>query len=438
MHKGTTAVALLMLATALGRAASDARAGEARVAEAPAEVRAGEARLPLDLRRALEDGFAGSYDEANAGWGRGDKHLDADAVELSLTRAQAGDETARDRARATLDAAMNLIDPASGGVAPSSAAPHWRSPRPKRPLAAQASALRAWAQAFALWGFAQDAQAARGVVRFLDAALTTPDGAFSAGAGARKAIEVRHSGAAIEALIAFADATGDDKLLARARRAALAVLERRAAPGGGFRRGEPPGPAAFDETLAMGKAFLALHGATAEPAWLARAASAAQALEGLAPAPAGKVEGNVRLARFANLLFQWTGDQRHRALSLRGFRAVLDAPPDPAGPPQPALLLAADELSRPPLHVTVVGRPDDPAARALYAAARRYPVRYKRTDLWDRAQGPLANSAVQFPPLRSAAAFLCSQTSCSLPIAKPEDLARAADRLARAAAARGP
>ncbi|GAC1603834.1 MAG: hypothetical protein NVS4B10_16540 [Myxococcales bacterium] len=77
-------------------------------------------------------------------------------------------------------------------------------------------------------------------------------------------------------------------------------------------------------------------------------------------------------------------------------------------------------------------------ARALYAAARRYPVRYKRTDLWDRAQGPLANSAVQFPPLRSAAAFLCSQTSCSLPIAKPEDLARAADRLAHAAAARGP
>jgi uncharacterized protein len=393
-------------------------------------------KFPPELRQELEHRFAAAYDEQNAGWARGEKLLDADAVELSLVRAHQGDETARDRARAALDAATNLIDPATGGIARSSSSSDWRAPPgPDKPLAAQADALRAYALAFALWRFPQDEQAARGVVRYLDRFLTAPTGGFYAGQGAARRIHAREDGLAIEGLAALADATGDVELLRRAREAARFVLANRGAPGGGFRRGEAPGPASLGDTLAMGAAFLSLYGATAEPEWLARASDAAQVLEGL---PAGTVAESAGLARFANLLSHWTGEERHRALAFRALRLLLAVPPDPAGPPQPAVLLAADELARPPLHITVAGRPDDPAARALYAAARRTPGRYKRTDLWDRTAGPLRNTAVQFPSVKAAAAFICSQTSCSLPISKPADLERAADRLAHAPSAQTP
>jgi uncharacterized protein YyaL (SSP411 family) len=383
--------------------------------------------LPPELRRELEQRFAAAYDEANAGWSRGEKRLDPEAVELSLVRAYQGAETARDRARATLDAATKLIDPASGGIARSSSASNWRAPVPERTLAAQADALRAYALAFALWRFPQDEQIARGVVRYLDRSLASPTGAFLADRGAARRVPARENGAVIEGLAALADATGDVEALARARRAARFVLAHRGTPGGGFRGGEGQGPAALADTLAMGAAFLALYGATAEPEWLDHAGDAAQALEGF---PAGTVAESAGLARFANLLSQWTGEERHRALAFRALRMLQAAAAEPEGPPQPALLLAADELSRPPLHITVAGRFDDPAARALYAAARRIPFRYKRTDLWDRTAGPLRNTAVQFPPVKAAAAFICSETSCSLPIKDPADLAQAADRAA--------
>jgi uncharacterized protein len=415
----------ILLATA--GAATLAQPADPGLAKAPA--------FPPELRQAFEQRFAAAYDEENAGWTRGEKLLDADAVELSLVRARQGDETARDRARATLDAATNLIDPASGGIARCSSANNWRAPCPDKPLAAQADALRAYALAFALWGFHQDEQAARGVVRYLDRFLTSPAGGLYAGHGAARRIHARENGAAIEGLVALADATGDAELLARARKAARFVLAHRGAPGGGFSRGEAPGPATLADTLAMGEAFLSLYGATAEPEWLDRASDAAQALEGLF---AGTVAENAGVMRFANLLWHWTGEERHRALAFRALRQLQAAPPDPAGPPQPAVLLAADELSRPPLHITVVGRATDPAARALYAAARRTQGRYKRTDLWDRAAGPLRNTAVQFPSVKVAAAFICSQTSCSLPISNPQDLERAAESMARAPSARSP
>jgi uncharacterized protein YyaL (SSP411 family) len=277
MHIGTTAALLSFFLAATG-AGVLARQADPMLAGSPT--------LPPELRRELEQRFAAAYDEANAGWTRGEKLLDADAVELSLVRAHQGDETARDRARATLDAATNLIDPASGGIARSSSASNWRAPVPDRTLAAQADALRAYALAFALWRFPQDEQIARGVVRYLDRSLASAAGAFHAGRGAARRVQARDNGAAIEGLAALADATGDLEALARARRAARYVLAHRGAPGGGFRSGEAPGPAALADTLAMGAAFLALYGATAEPEWLERARDAAQALEEL---PGGTV-----------------------------------------------------------------------------------------------------------------------------------------------------
>jgi hypothetical protein len=60
-------------------------------------------------------------------------------------------------------------------------------------------------------------------------------------------------------------------------------------------------------------------------------------------------------------------------------------------------LLADYEVGRPPLHLTVVGPKDDPAARALFEAALQYPSFYKRLEWRDTREGKLLNPDVQYP-----------------------------------------
>lgn len=90
-------------------------------------------------------------------------------------------------------------------------------------------------------------------------------------------------------------------------------------------------------------------------------------------------------------------------------------------------LLADDELRRPPLHVTILGKRDDQAAAALYRAALAHPSSYKRLDWFDPAGPKLANLDVSFPPVKKASAFVCGNGSCSSPLTDVEAL----DRLMR-------
>ena len=62
------------------------------------------------------------------------------------------------------------------------------------------------------------------------------------------------------------------------------------------------------------------------------------------------------------------------------------------------VLLADNEVGRPPLHLTVVGPKDDPAARALFEAA------------------------LQYPSVPRAAAYVYTERTCTAPIFKPEDV----------------
>jgi len=79
-------------------------------------------------------------------------------------------------------------------------------------------------------------------------------------------------------------------------------------------------------------------------------------------------------------------------------------------------LLADRELSRPPLHLTIVGAKAVPQARELFAAALRQPAPYKRVEWWDEKEGPLPNPDVEYPKFDRAAAFVCTERRCSAPI----------------------
>jgi uncharacterized protein YyaL (SSP411 family) len=243
----------------------------------------------------------------------------------------------------------------------------------------------------------------------------------------------------VQALVALHAASGEDAYLDEALTAARWILAHRALPGGGFRHDEkdPAGPYLGD-SLAAARAFLALYSATADRAWLIRAEEAAGFIaarfkaDGVpgfvtaAPArasdrPKPQREENVALARFANLLSHYSGKPAHRQMAEDAARYL--AVPDVARRFNTGgVLLADQELGADPIHVTVVGAKDDPAARALLKAALADPAAYKRVELWDRNDGPLPHMDVEYPKLSRVAAFVCAEGRCSAPSYSAEEL----------------
>jgi hypothetical protein len=86
------------------------------------------------------------------------------------------------------------------------------------------------------------------------------------------------------------------------------------------------------------------------------------------------------------------------------------------------VLLAAQELARDPLHVTVVGAKDDQGAALLFRAALALPAAYRRIEWYDASEGPLPNADTPFPELDRAAAFACGNGRCSAPAFAPLEL----------------
>jgi hypothetical protein len=213
------------------------------------------------------------------------------------------------------------------------------------------------------------------------------------------------------------------------------VATHRALPNGGFShdRADPAGPYLGD-TLAMAQAYLALYRASGERADLHATEAALGFIEkhfkmssGYATAQSSDLlpatpefDENVSLARTANLLYQYTGVESYKQMADHAMRFVAAAS-DSHFPP--GTLLAANEVARDPMHVTIVGSMNDPLAMALHRSALSVPISYLRLDWYDPRQGPPTRDDVAYPQLRTAAAFLCSNGSCSSPITDPPKLA---------------
>jgi hypothetical protein len=391
------------------------------------------------------------------------KFLDRDSVEYAMDRALAGDEWEANLARRTLDAARALFDPVWGGVYQYSTFGDWQHPHYEKLATVQAQYLRIYALASAAWQRPQDRQAVHEIRRYLDGFLRSPEGAYYTSQDAdlrpgehasdyfalddakRRAqglprvdrhIYALQNGQIIEALATWSELAGDATALAQARRAADWILAHRALPGGGFRHDEQDAAGPYlGDTLAMGRAFLALYRATADRVWLTRASAAADFIANhFAQAPAGfvsasgrgpiastpQIDENIALARFANLLARYDGKTEHRALAESALRYLAAPKVAFAEITQPGILLADDELHRDPLHLTVTGAKDDVEAGRLFATLQHLPPWYKRIEWWDRREGPLPYPDVDYPPTRRAAAFVCTENRCSLPLYTPE------------------
>lgn len=433
------------------------------------------ALMPAELRKELEDRYFGQYDAKHGSWGFDQKFLDWGSTEYAMARARGGDQKSEAMARQSLNAQFALIDPAWGGVYQYSTGGVWTEPHFEKIMNFQAGNLRIYALAYDEWHDPAYLKAAKDVHRFLKTFLTSPEGAFytsqnadvidgkhsaeyfSLGDAARrkqgiprvdKHIYSRENGWAIDAVAMLYGATGDQQYLDEAVKAAQWIIEHRAVEGGGFRHdAKDVGGPYLADTLNMTRAFLTLYEVTGDRAWLGRAEAGAKfisatfAAEGggyltsKAPtdrsyAPKPQRDENILLARLMNLLSRYTGNDAYHAMSERAMRYV-SAPMIAKYMPTGATLLADLEYSSDPIHITVVGHKDDPAAQALFHAAAAYPSGYLRLEWWDTREGRLPNPDVQYPELKNAAAFICTGNTCSAPISKPEMVRTRADKLTR-------
>jgi uncharacterized protein YyaL (SSP411 family) len=423
--------------------------------------------MPPALLEKLHKDFDLQYDSDAAGWGFGHKYLDADSVEYAMLLALRGDASAATRVRATLAAEQKLVDPVWGGADQYSVDGNWNEPHFEKLTAVQADVIRIYSLAYAQWSDPASLNTAQSVHAYVTHFLTSPDGAFyvsqdadldpgkdsqayyALGDGARRRqgiprvdrhLYARENGWMIAALCQLYASAGDRTALAQAERAADWVSAHRTLPGGGFRHGEHDAAGPYlSDTLAMGRAFLSLYVVTGDRRWLGRSQAALGFINvefAAAPGPGFMTsrtatdaayrphperDENEQLARYANLLYQYTGDPAAKR-AAEWSMDYLATPAIALRPMAGSILLAEAEFSSDPVHVTIVSAKQDAAATGLFRTALASPSAYKRIEWWDRAEGHPLRTDVEYPQLSRPAAFLCRERSCSLPIFEAQKL----------------
>ena len=434
---------------------------------APALAAASGALLSPAQLAALRKTYTQAYDAKYGGWGSGQKFIDSATMEYTFALiVEERDALAERRARQTLDANLALVDPVWGGVYQYSATGDWRSPHYEKLLSFQADDLRLYAEGYARWHDPRYLRAALGLRHYMTAFLRSPEGAFYVSQDADLSAKMtgeqyyrrdeaarrrlgapkvdtheyaRENGWAIRALCRLYDVTAEAAALVDAAHAADWVLAHRALPRGGFRHDDRDAAGPYlDDTLSMAQAFIALYRSSGERRWLAHAraamdyiaaqfrdarggyfsAPAPAAAAGVFADPARTIEQNAAVARVANMLQRYTADARYRRSALHAVKFLASAAAD-SDTLHTDILLADRELADAPIHITVVGGKSDPAAQALHAAALQYPAGYLQVDWWDRTEGPLPNPEIRYPKLARAAAFACTQNTCSTPVYEP-------------------
>jgi hypothetical protein len=438
----------------------DPTPGPSVVAEAPIQF-ATNAAMPAALVATLHKNFNAQYDASATGWGFGHKYLDADSVEYAMLLALRGDKQSEQRVRATLANEQKLIDPVWGGAYQYSVGGDWDEPHYEKLVGIQADVMRTYSYAYAQWDDPAYLAAAHKIQSYVHNFLTSPEGAFYVSQDAdlvpgehsdkyyalddkgrrRQGVPhvdqhlyARENGWMIQSLCELYAASGDRSALDAALVSAKWVVAHRAIDGGGFRHGDHDAAGPYlGDTLSMGRAFLALYVVTGDRQWLTRAKAAggfiatqfslksepgfatSKSATDAAYHPHPDRDENAQTARFANLLYQYTGDENSKAVAEHAMR-YLATRSIALRPMAGTVLLAETEFTSDPIHVTIVGAANDFTSKQLFTDALAAPSSYKRIELWDPKQSKPVRDDVTYPEMSRPAAFLCRQRSCSTPI----------------------
>jgi len=408
------------------------------------------------MKRHLE-----TYDWQQGSWGHGQKFLDWNNTEWAMRLAKRGDAGEEQMARQTLTQQLNLLDPAWGGVYQYSTDDDWQHPHFEKIMQMQAQDMRIYSMVWSQWHDPTYLHTAEAIHHFLTRFMLDPAGGFYTSMDADlvdgvhsadyfklsdaqrvargipridKHEYARENGWVIGALADLYEYSGDESALSHAIAAANWVRLNRSTNGGGFVHDQADSAFYLGDTLAMGQAFLQLYEVTADRDWLMRAEQAADFISahfirGGEPgimtadvhgsgmfAPQQEFDENVEAARWANLLGYYSGRDADKALAKTAMMWL--ATPEVALRQRVnvgGVLLAGDEMTLPPLHITVIGGKSDVEAGKMFRLAEGVPTFYKRVEWYDLAEGPLPNPDIPYPHFSRPAAFVCTATACSSP-----------------------
>lgn len=427
------------------------------------------------LRTELVARYGKSADREVGGLKTSHKYLDSDTVEYAIRKAAEGDKESEEFGKKTLDMNLKLIDPAWGGVYQYSTNGDWDHAHFEKLASKQATDLRLYALGYALWQDDRYKSGMANIWRYVKTFLLDSSGAFYVSQDA-DLVKGEHSGEYFElsdaarrkmgipavdkhlyasengrlasSLALAYQVSGDEEMLNAAIKSAEWILAHRARGDGGFNHDEkdPAGPYLGD-TLYPAQAFLSIYTATGDRRWLAEAEKATKYFiatfkdpkgsPGYLTAKAGTgvlastplLAENITAVRHLALLSHFTGKEEYKKAAEFGMRYVGTRDVATETVTEPGVIIADDELNVPPLHITVVGAKSDATAQTLYREALKFPRVYKRPEWWDRAEGPMPNPDVQYPQLPKAAAFVCTNKRCSLPIFQPGQVAETVKKL---------
>ncbi|MFT7673101.1 MAG: hypothetical protein ACI845_001511 [Gammaproteobacteria bacterium] len=435
------------------------------------------ATLSKDLREKLQDVFFRLYDAEFGGWGNIHKFVNAPATEYVIEQARLGKRDHALMARLTLHHGQKLIYPEWGGVYQYSDQLDWPSPHFEKIMFYQAENLRLYSLAYARWKRSEYLEAIKNIHGYLQNFLLAPDGGFYTSQDADLNLEVDdhaffvlsdqkrrslgmpkidtniyspENGWMINALLAMYVALGSEIALDQAKASAQFIIDNRSIGNGGFFHGatDTSGPFLGDNQ-AMARAFIALYQNTSERRWLDKAketlefievnfrnadggynsAAVEPSQEGVFASPIKQIDEIAALARTSNLAWHYTDTPELRKMAEHAMRYLAAEELSEQFFFQPSILLSDYELNIAPVHITVVGSKSDKAAIKLFAEARQYASSYLRVDWWDKSAGPLPNANVTYPEMEQAAAFVCSDNACSLPLFDGDAISDTVDEL---------
>ena len=293
-------------------AAKDEGAAVAREDPAIPDAPMSEEMLAWIARQAAV-GLEDYWDEQQGSWGHTQKVPLYMTNEWALSRARAGDETAKKRVLFTLEEQLAIVDPVWGGIYQYSTDGDWKHPHFEKLMTFNAGALANYAEAYAFTKDKKWLDAATAMKKYIDRFLSSPEGAFyptqdadlnahetgkkfatgheyyAKDEAGRLALGVprvdtheyaRENGLAIRAYCTYFDATGDASALARAKKAADRVLATHAVATGGLThdRDDDSKLLHLSDNAAMALGLLALADSSKDPTRTMQAAKIVDAV----------------------------------------------------------------------------------------------------------------------------------------------------------------
>ena len=442
------------------------------------------------LLQLLKERYRDSLDLVKGGLKTSHRFLDPDSIEYALRQSLRGEHLDRDWLLVTLAANQSLQDPIWGGFFQYSTRRDWNYPHFEKLLTSQVVNIKSYLGAYSALGKPDGAGLlAEATQRYIDSFLRSGDGSFYVShsadiAGvknnreyfalsndARRSIGLpkvdtheyaKEAGLGMEAVLALYASTGAEHYLIDAKNVGEWLLANRIMADGAVVREKRSVsldtlPVSVEDhfladAIPVARSFLKMAAITGERKWLnhgvqvlsfCERAFSRDGIGGYVSSDAASAESrevkdilqrsnfaeNVALARVANLYYYFSGRVDLREMANRAYKSVLDGDAALSSISEPGPLLAHEELTREPIHITVIGARGDATTEALWREAIKVPDFFVVTERFTREEldvgkdvGEELAAGVKFPRLAKPAAFLCANKTCSLPMFSPGEL----------------